>query len=91
MKLIWKIFVHDACQAARNVIAVIVTMGLAIVPILYTWYNIVASWDLYGNIKALKIVMIDVDKGYKSDLMSTTISVGETVTNTLRTNHDPGW
>ena len=85
MKLIWKIFVRDVRQATRNVIAVIVAMGLVIVPALYAWYNIAASWDPYGNTKALK------DKGYKSDLMPITINVGETVTNTLRANHDLDW
>ena len=55
MKLIWKIFVRDVRQATRNVIAVIVAMGLVIVPALYAWYNIAASWDPYGNTKALKV------------------------------------
>ena len=91
MKLIWKIFVRDVRQATRNVIAVIVAMGLAIVPALYAWYNIAASWDPYGNTKALKVAVTNVDKGYKSDLMPITINVGETVTNTLRANHDLDW
>ena len=77
MKLIWKIFVRDVRQATRNVIAVIVAMGLAIVPALYAWYNIAASWDPYGNTKALKVAVANVDKGYKSDLMPITINVGE--------------
>ena len=91
MKLIWKIFVRDVRQATRNVIAVIVAMGLVIVPALYAWYNIAASWDPYGNTKALKVAVANVDKGYKSDLMPITINVGETVTNTLRANHDLDW
>ena len=91
MKLIWKIFVRDVRQATRNVIAVIVAMGLAIVPALYAWYNIAASWDPYGNTKALKVAVANVDEGYKSDLMPITINVGETVTNTLRANHDLDW
>ena len=65
MKLIWKIFVRDVRQATRNVIAVIVAMGLVIVPALYAWYNIAASWDPYGNTKALKVAVANVDKGYK--------------------------
>ena len=74
MKLIWKIFVRDVRQATRNVIAVIVAMGLVIVPALYAWYNIAASWDPYGNTKALKVAVANVDKGYKSDLMPITSS-----------------
>ena len=66
-------------------------MGLVIVPALYAWYNIAASWDPYGNTKALKVAVANVDKGYKSDLMPITINVGETVTNTLRANHDLDW
>ena len=91
MKLIWKIFVRDVRQATRNVIAVIVAMGLVIVPALYAWYNIAASWDPYGNTKALKVAVANVDKGYKSGLMPITINVGETVTSTLRANHDLDW
>lgn len=91
MKLIWKIFARDVRQSTRNVIAVIVAMGLVIVPALYAWYNIAASWDPYGNTKALKVAVANVDKGYKSDLMPITINVGETVTNTLRANHDLDW
>lgn len=78
MKLIWKIFARDVRQSTRNVIAVIVAMGLVIVPALYAWYNIAASWDPYGNTKALKVAVANVDKGYKSDLMPITINVGET-------------
>ena len=55
MKLIWKIFARDVRQATRNVIAVIVAMGLVIVPALYAWYNIAASWDPYGNTKHSKL------------------------------------
>ncbi|MBT1171478.1 YhgE/Pip domain-containing protein [Bifidobacterium sp. SO4] len=91
MKLIWKLFVRDLRQATRNVIAVVVAVGLVIVPSLYAWYNIAASWDPYGNTKALKVAVANMDKGYKSDLIPLPINVGETVTNTLRANHDLDW
>ena len=35
MKMIWGIFKRDMCHATRNVIAVIVSMGLVVVPALY--------------------------------------------------------
>ena len=52
MKNIWRIFTRDVCHATRNVIAIIVAMGLIIVPAPYAWYNIAASWDPYGNTKS---------------------------------------
>lgn len=91
MKLIWKLFARDVRQATRNVIAVVVTVGLVIVPALYAWYNIAASWNPYGNTKALKVAVANTDKGYKSDLIPVPINVGETVTNALRANHDLDW
>lgn len=91
MRNIWRIFKRDVCHVTRNVIAIIVAMGLIVVPSLYAWYNIAASWDPYGNTKSLKVAVANVDDGYKSDLMPIRINVGETVTNALRANHDLDW
>ena len=79
MKNIWRIFTRDVCHATRNVIAIIVAMGLIIVPALYAWYNIAASWDPYGNTKSLKVAVANVDSGYKSDLIPVRVKIGETV------------
>ncbi|MBT1180790.1 YhgE/Pip domain-containing protein [Bifidobacterium sp. CP2] len=91
MRNIWRIFARDVQQSTRNVIAIIVAMGLVIVPALYAWYNIAASWDPYGNTKSLKVAVANTDKGYKSDLMPVRINVGETVTSALRANHQLDW
>ena len=34
-------------QYPKNVIALIVIFGITIVPSLYAWFNIAASWDPY--------------------------------------------
>ena len=52
-------------------------MGLIIVPALYAWYNIAASWDPYGNTKSLKVAVANVDSGYKSDLIPVIIQHAE--------------
>ncbi|MBT1173107.1 YhgE/Pip domain-containing protein [Bifidobacterium sp. MA2] len=91
MRNIWRIFARDVQQATRNVIAIIVAVGLVIVPALYAWYNIAASWDPYGNTKALKVAVANTDKGYQSDLMPVPINVGETVVSALRANKQLDW
>ena len=91
MKLIWGIFKRDMCHATRNVIAVIVSKGLVEVRALYAWFNIAASWDPYGNTKALKVAVANNDKGYKSDLVPVRINVGETIISTLRANDQLDW
>ena len=79
------------CHATRNVIAVIVSMGLVVVPALYAWFNIAASWDPYGNTKALKVAVANNDKGYKSDLIPVRVNVGETIISTLHANDQLDW
>ena len=91
MKIIWGIFKRDMCHASRNVIAVIVSMGLVVVPALYAWFNIAASWDPYGNTKALKVAVANNDKGYKSDLIPVRVNVGETIISTLHANDQLDW
>ncbi len=91
MKIIWGIFKRDMCHATRNVIAVIVSMGLVVVPALYAWFNIAASWDPYGNTKALKVAVANNDKGYKSDLIPVRVNVGETIISTLHANDQLDW
>ena len=89
--MIWGIFKRDMCHATRNVIAVIVSMGLVVVPTLYAWFNIAASWDPYGNTKALKVAVANNDKGYKSDLIPVRVNVGETIISTLHANDQLDW
>ena len=91
MKYFWGIFKRDMCHATRNVIAVVVSMGLIVVPALYAWFNISASWDPYKNTKSLKVAVANVDAGYKSELIPVQINVGETVTSALRANHQLDW
>ncbi|PJM75338.1 YhgE/Pip domain-containing protein [Bifidobacterium simiarum] len=91
MRNIWHIFARDVRHAAGNVIGVIVVIGLVIVPALYAWFNIAASWDPYSNTSELKVAVASEDEGYKSDLIPVRINVGETVTNTLRANDQLDW
>ena len=91
MRNIWRILRKDLADATSNVIAIIVLMGLIIVPALYAWFNIAASWDPYKNTKAIKVAVANTDKGYKSDLIPVRINVGETVTSTLRANDQLDW
>ena len=70
---------------------VIVSMGLVVVPALYAWFNIAASWNPYGNTKALKVAVANNDKGYKSDLIPVRVNVGETIISTLHANDQLDW
>ena len=49
MKNILRVFKNDLNKIHNNVIAMIVIMGILVIPTLYAWFNIAASWDPYGS------------------------------------------
>ena len=64
MKNIIRIARNDIHNIRKNVIALIVIFGITIVPSLYAWFNIAASWDPYKNTGNLKVVKTHSFTGY---------------------------
>lgn len=91
MRNIWQIFRRDVWRIKNNVIALIVIMGLTVVPCLYAWFNIVASWDPYKNTGNLKVAVASVDKGYEGSLIPIDINIGDRVLSTLHENDQMEW
>lgn len=67
MKNIIQIFKNDLLRIHKNVIAMIVIMGITVIPTLYAWFNIAASWDPYGNTGNLKVAVASNDEGIKGN------------------------
>ncbi|TCD54356.1 YhgE/Pip domain-containing protein [Alloscardovia theropitheci] len=87
----FKIFLEDQRHLFMNVIGIVVVMGLVIVPAMYAWFNIAASWDPYGNTNQLKVAVANEDKGYQSDLIPVPINGGNNVESSLRANTKLDW
>ena len=47
-KVSFAIFKRDIKRLLVNPVALVVTLGVCVIPSLYAWYNIVANWDPYG-------------------------------------------
>ena len=45
MKNIWNICRSDWKRRTASVVAVVVLLGLCLVPCLYAWFNILCNWD----------------------------------------------
>lgn len=82
---------RDLRHATRNVMASIVLFGLVIIPSLFTWFNVIASWDPFANTSNLKVAVASTDAGFQSDLMPIPINVGEQVLSELRANDGLDW
>ena len=89
MKNIFRIFKRDIKNIINNWVALVVICGLIILPSLYAWFNIKASWDPYGNTNGIKVAIVNEDAG--DTLGEKTINVGEEVEQNLRANKDLGW
>ena len=63
MKQIWRIYKTDLRNVAKHWAAIVIVLGLMILPSLYAWFNIKASWDPYGNTKEVPIAVSNQDAG----------------------------
>ena len=49
MKNIRRIFKADLQGLFRNFFALVIAVGLCLLPAFYAWFNIYANWDPYAN------------------------------------------
>ena len=83
MRNIWKIFTTDIRRISNNVVAVVIIMGLSILPALYAWFNIFSNWDPYepAATSQLKVAVASDDAG--AEIMGLSLNVGDSVLEAL--------
>jgi len=89
MKNIFKIFRDDLKDISTNMALIIVLIALAVLPSLYAWFNIEASWDPYGNTSNISVAVVNNDKG--ATLFEKDLNVGDKLIDELKNNHSLGW
>ncbi|MBS4212300.1 YhgE/Pip domain-containing protein [Neobacillus rhizophilus] len=89
MNKILKIFQDDIKSVMTNWAAALVIIALMFIPSLYAWFNIIASWDPYGNTGGIPIAVINEDNG--TVLRGKKINIGEEVVKSLKQNKSLGW
>ena len=89
-KVSFAIFKRDLKRLLVNPVAVVVTIGVCIIPSLYAWYNIVANWDPYGNTANIKVAVVSNDRGIENDLVGK-LNAGDQVIDRLKKNDQLGW
>ncbi|PXY89381.1 YhgE/Pip domain-containing protein [Bifidobacterium asteroides] len=90
MKTVLAIFRRDLWRILRNPVALVVTIGVAVLPSLYAWFNIMALWDPYSNVKNLPVAVVSMDRGAQS-AETGRINAGRSVIQELRGNKSLGW
>jgi len=60
---IFAIVARDYKNIKGNYAAIIIVLGLSLIPSLYAWVNIIANWDPYSNTNNLPIAVVNNDMG----------------------------
>lgn len=90
MKNILAIFKADVRGLVKNVLALIIIIGLCILPSLYAWFNIYSNWDPYANTGNIKIAAYSEDEGYTGE-DGTVQNMGGEILDNLKENTAIGW
>jgi putative membrane protein len=65
MKNIWKIFTGDLKKLVKQPFALVIIIGLCVIPSLYAWFNIFANWDPYANTGGIPVAVVSLDQEEK--------------------------
>ncbi len=90
MMNVLRIFKRDLLRLLHAPAALVVVLVLAILPSVYTWYNVVGFWDPYENTGDLKVSVVNLDRGGETELTGR-MDVGEQITQQLRSDHRLDW
>lgn len=90
MRIAARIFFRDIRRILRNPIAVVVAIGVCIIPSLYAWLNILANWDPYENTSTVPIAVTIEDEGADVTGMGH-VNAGKMVRERLAENTQLGW
>lgn len=84
--------IRDDCRQIRASIMVRISIVLLItVPLFFTWFNVLATWDPFSNSGRLQIAVASTDEGYTSKIFNVKVNVGDTVLKELAVNNQFDW
>ena len=91
MKNIWNIFCADWRRLTASVVAVVVLLGLCLVPCLYAWFNILSNWDPYGTASTSRISVAVASEDAGCEVLGLEVNIGALVLQGLESNDQMGW
>ena len=89
MKKTFRIFHSDLKTVYTNIIALIVVIGIAILPALYSWFNIASNWDPYSSTGNVPFAVCNLDKGFSYQGIE--VNAGNEIVAALKGNPKMGW
>jgi YhgE/Pip N-terminal domain/YhgE/Pip C-terminal domain len=88
-KNILTVYRRDIGSIFTNPVALIITLGIAVLPALYAWVNIEACWNPYNNTGNIPVAVVNNDQHI--NFQNKQISIGAQVVQNLQKNHNIKW
>lgn len=91
MRNVLNIIIHDFKRLTSSVVAMVVLMGIIVVPCLFAWINTLSNDDPFepASTGRIPVAVFSEDEG--AEMLGLSINVGEIVTDTLAANDMIGW
>lgn len=82
---------EDFSRIKNNSIVLVLFLGISLIPCLYAWFNIAASWDPYKHTENIPMAVVNEDKGYEPTLIPKTFDIGEKLKMKLAVEETVNW
>ena len=89
MKKVMTILKRDIKRMLTNEAALLVLVGISLLPSLYAWFNIAANMDPYGNLDQVKIAVSNEDTAVP--FQGKDLNAGDEIVEQLKKNDQLGW
>ena len=91
MRNILSIIIHDFRRLTASVVAMVILMGIIVIPCLFAWFNIFSNDDPFKPEATGRIPVAVYSEDEGTEMLGLHINVGEKVTETLKSNDMIGW
>ena len=90
MRASLRIFARDLRRLVTNPAALVIALGVCLLPSLYAWVNILANWDPYENTSGVPVAVTIEDAGAEVPGMGR-LNAGAMIREELEKNHQLDW
>lgn len=91
MNNMYRLATNDIRRLFSNAVSIIITLGLIVLPSIFSWYNVLACWNVFDNTNKLTVAVANTDEGYVSDLIPIPVNLGDQVVSVLRASDKMNW
>lgn len=89
MKKIIEIFKNDLKNLTKSKMAIMIIIGIIIIPGIYAWLNIDSNWGPYDNTGNLPLAIVNKDEGVS--ILGQEVNVGDKIEDSLKENKAMKW